>query len=263
MIKMNKNVCLFFSMAVIFYSCSVIKPANKDDGKLEVIFIQLNDVYEIAPLEAGRSGGLARVAHLKKKLSAVNSNTYLVIAGDFLSPSVYNSLQYEGKRIRGRQMVETLNAAKLDLAVFGNHEFDISEQELQNRLNESAFQWVSSNSFHKKDNIVKPFVINRSVDSPIPQTYFLKVKDADGTEAKIGFIAINIPFNKAPYVSYTDPTQTAIDLYNKIKDSCDLVIAITHQQINTDMELAKALPGLALIIGGHEHDNRFHKEGNV
>jgi len=32
-----------------------------------------------------------------------------------------------------------MNAAGMDLVVFGNHEFDIKESELQLRLNESTF----------------------------------------------------------------------------------------------------------------------------
>src|SRR5690606_22005461 len=80
---------------------------------------------------------------------------------------------------------------------------------------------------------------------------------------KIGFLGINIPFTKIDYVSYTDPLETAIRLYNQIKDSCDAVVAITHQAVTDDIILAKALPGLALIIGGHEHDMRFNKVGNV
>ena len=39
---------------------------------------------------------------------------------DFLSPSVYNSLKYEGKRIRGKQMVDAMNAAGFNMAVFGS-----------------------------------------------------------------------------------------------------------------------------------------------
>jgi 2',3'-cyclic-nucleotide 2'-phosphodiesterase (5'-nucleotidase family) len=91
----------------------------------------------------------------------------------------------------------------------------------------------------------------------------MQIKDADGTTAKIGFIAINIPFNKANYVSYTDPLATAEKLYNQIKGSCDAVIAITHQLIQDDILLAQKLPGLAAIIGGHEHDMRYQKVGNV
>ena len=127
------------------------------NGKITVNIVQVNDVYEIAPVEAGKSGGMARVASIKKELLIKNKNSFLIMAGDFLSPSVYNSLQYEGKRIRGRQMVEAMNAADMDIAVFGNHEFDISESELQSRIDESDFQWVSSNSFHKTTAGIYPF----------------------------------------------------------------------------------------------------------
>src|SRR5689334_18625551 len=92
-----------------------------DDGLIDIQFVQINDVYEIAPIEAGKVGGVARVATIKKELKAKNPNTYMIMAGDFVSPSVYNSLMYEGKRIRGRQMVESLNEAGLDIAGFGNH----------------------------------------------------------------------------------------------------------------------------------------------
>ncbi len=238
--------------------------AQKDNGKITVNFLQINDVYEIEPIEAGKTGGMARVATLKKDLLKANPNSYLLMAGDFLSPSVYNSLTYEGKRIRGKQMVEAMDAAGMDFAVFGNHEFDISETELQSRINESKFTWISSNSFHKTNAGIVPFVkTSTQAAVPFPETYIMQVKDADGTTAKVGFIGINIPFNKAGYVSYTDPLLTAEKLYARIKDSCDAVIAITHQLMQDDILLAQKIPGLAAILGGHEHDMRYQQVGNV
>jgi 5'-nucleotidase len=257
------RVCL--PVCILAISCS--SPRNittTDNGKISINFMQVNDVYEIAPIEAGKTGGMARVATLKKDLLKKNSNSLLVMAGDFLSPSVYNSLTYEGKRIRGRQMVEAMNAAGTDLVVFGNHEFDISESELQNRINESNFRWVSSNSFHKTAAGVFPFFKTSSTgNEALPATYIMTFKDKDGTVGKIGFIGINIPFNKASYVSYTDPLETAEKLYNQLKDSCDAVIAITHQLMENDIILAQKIPGLAVILGGHEHDMRYKKVGDV
>src|SRR5690606_31982723 len=139
-------------IALVLFSCKTVNSASttlKDDGKITVTFVQINDVYEIAAMQGGKVGGVARVATLKKQELAKNPNTVMVMAGDFLSPSVYNSLKYEGKRIRGKQMVQSLNAAGLDLAVFGNHEFDIREDELQDRINESTFKWIASNTFHQ------------------------------------------------------------------------------------------------------------------
>jgi 2',3'-cyclic-nucleotide 2'-phosphodiesterase (5'-nucleotidase family) len=254
-------------LAIILISaCSTSRQAGtvKDNGKIEIDLVQINDVYEIAPLDAGKTGGMARVATIKKKYLLHNANSFLIIAGDFLSPSVYNSLKYDGNRIRGKQMVDVMNTAAVDLAVFGNHEFDIPEADLQSRINESNFKWISSNTFQKKGNDIAPFAKQlASGTEPFPETYIMQVKDADGTTARIGFIGLTLPFNKAAYVSYTDVFASAQTVYDKIKDSCDAVIAITHQSLSDDIELAKRLPGLALIIGGHEHERHYAKIGNV
>lgn len=255
------NYFFRFALAMIlFTSCTATRHTTKDDGKIDVSFVQINDVYEIAPLSGGKEGGMARVATLKKKYLQKNPNTFLVIAGDFVSPSVYNSLQYEGKPIRGKQMIEAMNAAGMDFAIFGNHEFDIKENELEDRINESNFQWISSNAFHKTKSGIVPFT-HRNTD--LPKTFILNVRDADGTTAKIGFIGLVLPFNKADYVSYTETLFTAKQLYNQLKDSVDAVVAITHQSIQEDEILAREIPGLAAILGGHEHDQRFEKIGNI
>jgi 2',3'-cyclic-nucleotide 2'-phosphodiesterase (5'-nucleotidase family) len=57
--------------------------------------------------------------------------------------------------------------------------------------------------------------------------------------------------------------QAAKEAYNNLKDSVDAVIAITHQSMDADELLAREVPGLTAIIGGHEHDQRFAKIGNV
>lgn len=254
------------SASIFFTACSSTKNtvATNNNGKIDITFVQINDVYEIAPLEGGKVGGMARVATIKNNYLQNNPNTFLVMAGDFLSPSVYNSLKYDGSRIRGKQMIDAMNTAGVDLAVFGNHEFDITETELQSRINESTFKWVSTNTFQKKVNAVAPFVkYNAAGTEPLAETYILQVKDKDGTTAKIGFIGLTLPFNKAPYVSYTDVFTAAQLAYNKIKDSCDAVVAVTHQAINDDIKLARQIPELALIIGGHEHVRHYTKIGKV
>ena len=250
--------------AVVSCSSSRRTTTARDDGKLEAVFVQVNDVYEIAPTSAGKAGGMARVASIKKEYTRQNANTFLVVAGDFVSPSIYNSLTFQNTRIRGKQMIEAMNAAGTDLAIFGNHEFDLTEIELQQRINESTFQWISSNSFHKKDGTTRPFE-KQSGNSAFafPQSKVMSLTDADGTIVKIGLIGITLPFNKAEYVDYADPLSTAEKLYNQIKDSCDAVVAITHQTIEDDIMLAQRLPNLAAIIGGHEHDMRIEQEGKI
>jgi len=237
---------------------------TNDDGKLEVVFLQVNDVYEISPVSGGKSGGLARVHTLKKQYLNSNPNTYLVMAGDFLSPSVYNSLMFEGKRIRGKQMVDVMNASGIDLVMFGNHEFDFSENDLLDRINESKFQWIASNAFHRQKDSTVPFAKTKdNVSLPIPEYIIMRVKDMDGTTANIGIIGLTIPSNQAEYVSYSDPLIAAKNIYNKLKDSVDAFVAITHQYIDDDKKLAAEISGITVILGGHEHRMIFEKEAGI
>jgi len=62
-----------------------------------------------------------------------------MIAGDFLSSSVESTV------FKGEQMIATLNAAGLDVATLGNHEFDFGIDVLLQRMAEAKFQWVVSN----------------------------------------------------------------------------------------------------------------------
>ena len=254
----------FLSSTIFINACTSAKNAAGNNEKIDITIVQINDVYEIAPLDGGKVGGMARVATFKKAYLHNNQNTILVIAGDFLSPSVYNSLKFEGNRIRGKQMVDAMNVAGVDIAVFGNHEFDIPEADLQSRINESTFQWVSSNTFQKKGNNIVPFE-KKSISGAgaFPEAFIRTFTDKDGTTARIGFIGLTLPFNKAAYVSYTDVFTAAQKYYDQLKDSCDAVIAITHQAMDDDIKLARQIPGLALIIGGHEHERHYARIGSV
>ena len=93
-------------------ACTTVKPLVQkadvpcsDDGIISFTFLQLNDVYEIAPLEGGKVGGLARVAQIRNQLMSENPNTLTFMAGDFLNPSLLGTMRQNGERIRGREVV--------------------------------------------------------------------------------------------------------------------------------------------------------------
>lgn len=222
----------------------------------ELIFLQINDTYEITPLSG--AGGMARMATLKKQLIRENPNTLLFHAGDFVNPSVLSALAYDGKRIKGKQMVELLNIIGLDYTAFGNHEFDISESDLQERLNESKFEWIAANVWHKTAKGEVPFArISSSGTYNFPKSVIRQINGL-----RVGIIGVTIPLEK-DYVKCSDPFAAAEIEYNRLKDSTDFVIALTHQSIEADRELAKRLPALRLIMGGHEHDNTAQQVGST
>ena len=123
------RVVLLFPALLLAACQSTRPPATFQPDGSSFIVLQINDVYEISPLDRGRVGGMARFAAVLRRLEAENPNTIAVIAGDFLSPSLISSLsrRVDGREVRiaGEQMVDVLNAAGLDYATFGNHEFDV------------------------------------------------------------------------------------------------------------------------------------------
>src|SRR5690554_4159925 len=148
---MRKFLLLAF-VGYFFTSCEVLQFYPEDPikgaGAITLKFIQINDVYEIAPLNGGEYGGLARVAYVRDSIKEKFPNTYLFLAGDFLSPSLLGTIKVNGETLKGKQMIEVLNAMDIDLVTFGNHEFDLGEKDLQQRLNESQFSWTSANVRH-------------------------------------------------------------------------------------------------------------------
>ena len=254
--KIFKNILYILSFA-IFFSC------NKDDDKIDFTFLQINDVYEIAPIQGGKYGGMARVETLHQNLLKENKNTMLFLAGDFLNPSLIGTLKVDDERVRGKQMVEVMNAMNFDAVAFGNHEFDLSQQDLQKRLNESNFPWISSNVKLKTNGKSIPFYKEREGKRiPLKGTLIKEIIDEDGTTIKIGFISVCIPSNPKEYVEYGNMFVKARSAYAAIKDSVDVVFGLTHVKINNDKRIAKLLPNIPLIMGGHEHTNKYEKVGN-
>jgi 5'-nucleotidase/UDP-sugar diphosphatase len=260
--KFTKSHIYIVSISLLI-SCSSI--STTDDDKIDFTFLQLNDVYEIAPIQGGEFGGMARVETIHKELLEENKNTMLFMAGDFLNPSLIGTLKVAGEPVKGKQMVEVMNAMNFDLVAFGNHEFDVSKEDLQKRLNESTFPWISANvklkikeeapiSFYKEVN-------GKKID--VHKTFIKEFKDEDGTKIKIGFISVCIPSNPKDHVTYGNMFEQAKASYAALKNKVDVVFGLTHVKLANDKRIAKLLPNLPLIMGGHEHTNSLNFVGNV
>ena len=215
-------------------------PLLPNDGKyLQWTILHLNDIYEMLPLDQGRKGGLSRVASVRQLLLQENAHTFTILAGDFLSPSALSQAEVNGTTLNGKQMIAAFNTLGLDFVTFGNHEFDLNETELIARMNESTFRWISSNVFESGTN--------QSFSISVP--YHLVTID----QLKILFIGLTIDENQ-PYVRISNQT-LLIPFVKKFLQSMsdvkyDILIALTHLDIATDITLAENIPQIDLILGG-------------
>ncbi|MDV7187468.1 bifunctional metallophosphatase/5'-nucleotidase [Lutibacter sp. TH_r2] len=254
-----KRISLLFVIFCLLISCN-----SEEKNTVNFTFLQLNDVYEIAPLEGGKVGGMSRVEKLHQDLLKENPNTFMMLAGDFLYPSLLGTLKYKGERIKGKQMVEVMNAMNFDLVAIGNHEFDLKEDEFQKRLNESNFQWIATNTNHQlKDSVARFAIEKNGVKTVLPKTVTFNVKNEYGKEINIGFFSACLPSNPKEYVQYEDFYESAKFAYNTLEPKTDVIFGLTHLSIEQDKLVSKMLPNVPLIMGGHEHVNMSVPVGNA
>jgi 2',3'-cyclic-nucleotide 2'-phosphodiesterase (5'-nucleotidase family) len=157
-----------------------------------------------------------------------------VLAGDVLSPSLLS------KWYGGRQMVEAFNAAKLDYATFGNHEFELPLDTLEARIAESKFKWISTNC-------------TRADGTPLAKVLPWDTVRVSGQ--KVGLFGLTLVGAYRKEYRCADPDSAAhraIDTL--VAQGAELVVGVTHQSIEADRELLAREPKLDLILGGHEHE---------
>lgn len=237
--KANKRV--FRSTALLtlmLLVCAVVTPAQQEECATRITLLQVNDVYQFAPVDRGTRGGLGRVISLKKQIQKDSPNTLFLLAGDTISPSV------ESITHKGAQMIEAWNVAGLDYATFGNHEFDFGPEVLLERIKESRFGWIAANVIDKKTG--KPF-------GGVPPYV---IREFEGV--KIGIIGLVLPETKTTSrpgadVEFLSPCETANKLIPEIHSKgAQVVVALTHLSMREDKEVARC-SDVDVIIGGHEH----------
>ena len=222
--------------------------------------LQLSDLH--GAIE-GTSFGAALLTSNWAADRTANAATVAISAGDNIGAAPPISTEFEEI-----PTIETLNAAKLDVSVFGNHEHDRNIDHLNKMIGASDFQWVVSNYSAGALDVLKSgskqaknyTIVERGglkigvVGSNTPETIEqvfpgnLDYKDASGAKKTIviapGVAGINSAIAEAKAAG------------------ADVVIAVIHQGWleNADgvskglfNELAAQIKGAAAIYGGHSH----------
>jgi 5'-nucleotidase len=226
------------AFAVISFGLREAGAQSQTDCPVRVTLLQVNDVYQFAPVDGGARGGIARVATLRRQIAAESPNILFMLAGDTLSPSI------ESNTYKGAQMIEAWNAAALDYATLGNHEFDFGPDVLRQRISESKFKWLAAN------------VVDKKTGKLFGDTPEFIVREFEGV--KVGLFGILLPetvqtSRPGPDVEIKEPCATAARVIPKIRAAgAQVIVALTHLSMAEDKQLARC-SGVDVIIGGHEH----------
>jgi 5'-nucleotidase len=225
-----------------------VEQPQQSDRVVTITFLHLNDVYQILPSDLDGSGGLARIATLRKQILASTDHLVFVLAGDTISPSLESTV------FSGAQMIDLWNQLGLTVATLGNHEFDFKPDVLRQRMKESAFPWLGAN------------VIDTDTGAPFAGAQRYIVREFDGV--KLGIFGVLTTetartSQPGPKIKFLDPFATARDLVAEMKNQgVHVIVALTHLQMSDDEQLARTVK-VNLILGGHEHELLQSQPGGI
>jgi 2',3'-cyclic-nucleotide 2'-phosphodiesterase (5'-nucleotidase family) len=239
--------------------------------------LHTNDFH--GQLEAsGSNPGAARVATVVNGVrTAVGAaNVLLVDAGDEMQGSLLSNLGDGTPTGKGISTIATYNAMGYNVATFGNHEFDWGQVNLQNRINEATYPYVSANIVVKDgaDCASSGWAKPGFVDAP----YQIQTVGTAPNTVKVGFIGVTTTETPIITVStatagicFKDPADSILHYYDAMKaDGADVIVVLSHIgfedggygygiPVYGDKTLAAKLntagKSVNLIIGGHSHTN--------
>ncbi len=188
-------------------------------------------------------GGMARIATIINQVRTEKQTPVLVVdSGD----TTYGSGAL-ARTFRGGSIVAVMNAIGYDAMVPGNHDFQWHSGDLLRNHRESAFPWVCANIVYKDTGklFTEPYVIKEI------------------GEVKVAIFGLtNNLVEKQPNIYYSgpelglkalNPTEVASKLVPELRKNADIVVLLSHLGFGADKALAKAVPGIDIILGGHTH----------
>ena len=225
---MRKNFCT----AVLLLAVGLAACAPRER---RIVLLSTNDMH-------------AQIKEFPRLATAVNrcrdtACVLLIDAGDRWTGNAYVDLA-DGRR----PILELMNRLGYDAATFGNHEFDVGQQVLQQGVEYADFPVICAN-----------FSGDASAQLRTPQPYLML--ECDGVKVGVVAVVTNYGPNNHPDghdsifegLTFTDAVETAA-AYQYLADSCDVLVALTHIGSEKDRELADDASGYDLIIGGHSHE---------
>lgn len=200
----------------------------------EVVFLHTNDMH-------AKIDNMAKLAYLADSLRSRHPYVFLVSAGDnFTGNPVVDMV-----KDKGYPMIDLMNRCGFNLSALGNHEFDLGQEMLNQRMKQANFKFISSNIDASKATVKqpKPYVILKAGKVKIPVLGIIQLGENGLPDSHP---------SRLDGLSFRDGMISTAD-YTWLKKKYGIMIGLTHLGVEMDEPLAKKYPQFDLIIGGHSH----------
>jgi len=233
--KITVYFTLLFALLFLAAAASASDP-------IVLTLLHTNDIHgrvmEHSDPETGNSvGGYARIAAAAAQIRAKNPYTLLFDAGDKFSGTALSSI-YEGQA--------ELTAALLagyDAVAIGNHEFDFGLPKLRTYIDHLPLPLLCANAVDQNGHLIADSHTTFSV-AGIELLVIGVVTPSTATSTHPGNVQD---------LAFLCPENTLRALLANAEPTYDLVIVLSHLGLDADRRLAKAVPDIDVIIGGHSH----------
>lgn len=148
------------------------------------------------------------------------------------------------------------NTAGIMANAGGNHEFDLPKEDLAEVLKDAKYKFLGINVDIPKDTDV-----NKELRKDIVKSY-VQVQNGEKFGV-IGLLPFDFEFHLSDPQEYHDfkvlPVEKTIPiLQNEVeelkKQGVNKIIVLSHAGYSDDVQIAKSVEGIDVILGGHTHD---------
>lgn len=207
-----------------------------------VTLVHSNDVLgEIEPCGCRTNplGGMARKQNYLKKITA--PNIIQVDGGDLLfqSDEIPEALRKQ-TLLQAQYLLKVLEMTGMDAVVPGEKEFAMGFRTFQDLAKKTQIHFLAAN------------LATKSGKKPFESSLIVKRKEDNGKTVSVGLFGIVDPKLNWPKELKGQPSIAAArEQVKALKGKVDYIVALTHEGEALDEVLAKAVPGIDIIIGGH------------
>lgn len=244
---------LFAALVAAVAAVSLPGQSQEAHGPVRLTLLHTNDTHSrIEPFAAGNGaysgkGGIARRAALVKKLRSQLDHVLLLDAGDVFQGTPYFN------RYKGALDYQLMSMVGYDAVTLGNHDFDNGVDALVAAMKEANFPFVNCNF----DMSGAPALAARVKPWLVKSFPGLKVGI---TGVGVDFKGLVAPRNHQGVI-WKDPVASLLPVVQHLRDveKVDMVVVLSHLGFDMkgdaidDQILARRVPGIDVIIGGHSH----------
>jgi 2',3'-cyclic-nucleotide 2'-phosphodiesterase (5'-nucleotidase family) len=188
-------------------------------------------------------GGFAELFFIADSIKKALPAVLMLDGGDVMTGNPITEQMYGGAF--GGALFEMMNRIGYDAWCPGNHDFDISQDNLRSLIRILKFPTVCAN------------LVNDANAFPVGNRPYVILERAGLKIGVIGLISQELYglVNQTNLIGIKvlSPRETLQKYIDEIDPATDIIIALTHQGADEDSLLATEVKGLDVIVGAHSH----------